>query len=155
AEADALPALLVVRQPGGLTHFVLAWRRHGPLVQLMDPAVGRRWLTGARLLEEVYVHAHRIPAAAWRPWAGSEDFRRPLARRLRDLGLGRGAEALIQTAAADPGWQSLARLDAAARLVAGLVQSGGIRRGREAATLLRAFVQPVAGVGEAQAIPDA
>ena len=25
-------------------HFLVAWRRHGPLVQIMDPAKGRRWL---------------------------------------------------------------------------------------------------------------
>ena len=44
AEAAALPAILIVRLPNGLTHFVLVWRRHGPLVQVMDPAVGRRWV---------------------------------------------------------------------------------------------------------------
>ncbi len=37
SEADALPALVVVRQPNGFTHFVVLWRRHGPLVQVMDP----------------------------------------------------------------------------------------------------------------------
>ena len=31
--ADVLPGIVVVRQPGGLLHFVVAWRRHGPLVQ--------------------------------------------------------------------------------------------------------------------------
>ncbi|HEX9441675.1 MAG TPA: cysteine peptidase family C39 domain-containing protein, partial [Roseiflexaceae bacterium] len=41
-EAEALPALLVVRLPDGLTHFIVAWRRHGSLVQCMDPAQGRR-----------------------------------------------------------------------------------------------------------------
>src|SRR6516162_912437 len=39
-ESQAPPALLVVRQPNGFTHFVLLWRRHGPVVQVMDPAVG-------------------------------------------------------------------------------------------------------------------
>src|SRR5262249_6457006 len=42
--AKALPAIVVTRLPGGLTHFVLVWRQHGPFVQVMDPAVGRRWL---------------------------------------------------------------------------------------------------------------
>src|SRR5437762_2791577 len=45
AESEALPAIVVVHQPNGLTHFVIAWRRFGPFVQLMDPATGRRWLT--------------------------------------------------------------------------------------------------------------
>ena len=44
-EAEALPAILVTCLPNGLTHFVLVWRRLGPLVQIMDPAVGRRWIT--------------------------------------------------------------------------------------------------------------
>jgi ATP-binding cassette subfamily B protein len=64
-EAAALPALLVVRQPGGLTHFVLVWRCLGPLVQVMDPAVGRRWTSRRQLLEQVHVHQQRVPAAAW------------------------------------------------------------------------------------------
>src|SRR5207244_7627296 len=31
-EADALPAIVVTVLPSGLTHFVLLWRRHGPIV---------------------------------------------------------------------------------------------------------------------------
>jgi hypothetical protein len=125
AEAEALPALLVVRLPNGLTHFVLAWRQHGPVVQVMDPAVGRRWVSCARLQEEVYLHTQRVPAAAWRDWAGSQEFLRPLAARLGRLGIGRAGAPLIDEAAADPGWQPLARLDAATRLVAALVHAGG------------------------------
>src|SRR5262249_51715474 len=90
-QTAALPAFLVTPQPNGFRHFVLVWRRHGPLVQVMDPGVGRRWVSCRRLLDEVYVHGHRVPAAAWRDWASSEAFRLPLARRLRDLGLGRDA----------------------------------------------------------------
>ncbi len=141
-EAAALPALLVVRQPNGFTHFVLAWRRHGPLVQVMDPGVGRRWVSARQLLDEVYVHEHRLPAEAWHAWALSDDFRRPLACRLRRLGLGRQAAALVDEAAAVPGWRSLARLDAAGRLVAALAKGGGIRRGREAGRVLGAFLAP-------------
>jgi ATP-binding cassette subfamily B protein len=148
-QAGALPALLVVRQPNGFTHFVLAWRRHGPLVQVMDPAMGRRWLSCGQLLEEVYVHEHSIPAAAWRDWAVSADFQQPLACRLRRLGFGLDSAALLEQAAAAPDWQALARLDAATRLVETLVQGGGVRRGREARTLLQSFVS-----GEQRTIPE-
>jgi len=55
-EAEALPALVVVRLANGLTHFVVAWRRHGRFVQVMDPAVGRRWPTCQRFLDELYTH---------------------------------------------------------------------------------------------------
>src|SRR5947209_1936883 len=34
----ALPAIVVVRHTSGVTHFVIAWRRHGPFIQMMDPA---------------------------------------------------------------------------------------------------------------------
>src|SRR4051812_37655764 len=135
-EAGALPAILVVRLPNGFTHFVLAWRRHGPLVQVMDPAVGRRWVACQRLLDEGYVHSLAFPADAWRDWAASAEFLRPLARRLRALGLGRVAAARIDAAVAGPGWRPLAALDAATRLVEALVRSGGVRRGREARGLV-------------------
>jgi hypothetical protein len=36
-EAQALPALVVVQLPSGVTHFVVAWCRHGHVVHLMGP----------------------------------------------------------------------------------------------------------------------
>jgi ATP-binding cassette subfamily B protein len=155
-EAEALPAILIVRLPSGLTHFVLVWRRLGPFVQVMDPALGRRWLRSSRLLEEVGVHNQAVAAQAWRDWVVSEGLQ-PLGRCLCDLGLGRAAAGLIATAAAAPGWRSLARLDAAARFAAALVSSGGLRRGRE----VRRFLQSLRGqapAGEPDkglAIPEA
>jgi ATP-binding cassette subfamily B protein len=132
AESESLPAIVIVRLPNGLMHFVLAWRRHGPLVQVMDPAVGRRWVRCDRFLEVVYIHTQHVPAADWREWAGGDGFLRPLARRLRDLGAGRDRPGLVAAAAEDPSWRSLARLDAATRFVGSLVRAGGLRRGHEA-----------------------
>ena len=65
-EAMALPAIVVVRRPNGATHFVVAWRRHGRVMQIMDPGTGRRWPTCRRFLDELYVHTQTLPAAAWR-----------------------------------------------------------------------------------------
>src|SRR5689334_4655293 len=65
-EARVLPALVVVRLPNGLTHFVVAWRLHGNIVQLMDPAVGRRWTGAADFLKEVYSHTMPVAASDWR-----------------------------------------------------------------------------------------
>src|SRR5687767_12354924 len=50
-ESRALPAIVVVRLPTGNTHFLVVWRRHGRFVQVMDPAIGRRWPTCQRLLD--------------------------------------------------------------------------------------------------------
>ena len=152
-EAGALPAILVVRLPNGFTHFVLAWRRHGPLVQVMDPAEGRRWLTCQQLLDEVYIYTLAYPADAWRDWAATGEFLRPLARRLRSLGFGHDAAALLDTAVAEPGWRPLARLDAATRLVESLVRAGGVRRGREAKELVRSLLAK-AEAGATGAIPE-
>ena len=60
------PSLVVVRQPNGMTHFVVVWRRHGGWLQVMDPATGRRWTRAERFLCDVYVHTQEVPAEAWR-----------------------------------------------------------------------------------------
>src|SRR5215472_16762184 len=86
-EAAALPAIVVVRLPNGVTHFMVAWRRHGPLLQLMDPATGRRWVTSHRFLDDLYIHTATVPEEDWREWAGSDLFRKALWRRLRNLGV--------------------------------------------------------------------
>src|SRR5689334_14350480 len=49
-EADVLPAIVVVQLASGVTHFVVVWRRHGAMLQLMDPGTGRRWITCKRFL---------------------------------------------------------------------------------------------------------
>jgi ABC-type bacteriocin/lantibiotic exporter with double-glycine peptidase domain len=61
-DRDGLPAIVITRGPGGLAHFVVAWRRHGPLLQVMDPAVGRRFVRARRFVEELYVHQMVLPA---------------------------------------------------------------------------------------------
>ena len=71
AEAAALPAIVVVRPSGGATHFVVVWRRHGRWLQVMDPAIGRRWTTCQRFADEIYRHELQVPAVAWREWAAS------------------------------------------------------------------------------------
>jgi ATP-binding cassette subfamily B protein len=136
-ESDALPAIVVVRLPSGLTHFVVVWRVHGSFVQVMDPARGRRWVRRAAFLREVFVHSLAIAAPAFREWAVSEGFTRPLARRLGSLGIERGdREALIARALEDPDWGALAALDRAVRTVAALVASGALARGTEARRLI-------------------
>jgi ABC-type bacteriocin/lantibiotic exporter with double-glycine peptidase domain len=136
-ESGALPALVVLRMPGGETHFVVLWRKHGPIVQLMDPATGRRWTTAARFLEDCYIHTADVPAPVWRAWAGSQGALRGMRRRLADLSVTKPTvDALLGRALGDPGWRTLATLDAAARMTASLVSAGGVGRGREAEEVL-------------------
>jgi ATP-binding cassette subfamily B protein len=139
--ARALPALLVTRQASGMLHFLVAWRRHGPIVQVMDPAKGRRWLQTPDFIDELYVHVQTVSARAWREWAGSGEFLDSLGQRLARLGLSHPLrERLAADASSDPGYRGLATLDAATRMVTAIVDSGGLRRGRDAARILRTLV---------------
>ncbi|WP_437936070.1 ATP-binding cassette domain-containing protein [Sorangium sp. So ce341] len=137
-EAQALPALAIVRQSAGPLHVVVLWRRHGGLVQVMDPATGRRWLTRRQLEGELYQHELPLSAADFRDWAASDGFTRPLERRLAWLGAGSRP---LEAALSAPGWRAIAALDAGARLVTSLVRSGGLGRGREAARVLGALLE--------------
>ena len=134
SDSSALPAILIVRTPNGATHFVVAWRRHGSLIQVMDPGVGRRWTAAARLTEELYVHKQTLPAAAWREWAGTESFLHPL--RCRIARLGATADKLVNAALRDDSPRVLATLDAATRMTEALAAAGAVKRGGEAARLL-------------------
>jgi ABC-type bacteriocin/lantibiotic exporter with double-glycine peptidase domain len=152
AEAAALPAIAVTRLPGGVNHFVVVWRRLGNRVQIMDPGVGRRWIAADRLRDDLYVHEMDLPVEAWRGWAGSDDLRRPLAARLAGLGLASGAtDAAIEAALAHDGWQPIAALDAAARLVEELVRARAVDRGAAAAALVASLA--AAGAVRVDAIP--
>jgi ABC-type bacteriocin/lantibiotic exporter with double-glycine peptidase domain len=145
-QTNALPAIAVVSLPTGMTHFVLVWRKHGPLVQAMDPAAGRRWLSREHLLSSLHLHTQLAPLLDWREWATSEKFLRPLRRKLSDLGCSNGqALRLTERAAADNGWRPLATLEASVRTVEALVSSRSFNRGSEASDLLeRIFADSLA-----------
>jgi ATP-binding cassette subfamily B protein len=161
-EAQALPAMVVVTLPTGLTHFLVIWGRVGRFLQVMDPSTGRRWVAWDRFLNELYIHSFPVPAAAWREWAGSAGMILPLRRRMGDLGLLEAdIDRLIQLALQDPGWLAIAVLDAAVRMTAALVRSGGLIPGSEAAGILESFFMqnlaagPAGEVGDIVRIPSA
>lgn len=136
-ESAALPAIVVVQLPSGLTHFVVVWRRHGNTVQIMDPAVGRRWVSCAQFANEIYLHSMPVPAMDWREFAASKDFQGALNARLRRIGISAAARARLAARALEEESSSgLAALDAGARLMGALVRSGGVRRARDSARLL-------------------
>ena len=104
-ESESLPAIVVVRLPNGVTHFQVVWRKHGNLLQCMDPAIGRRWVSRTKFLDEVYVHKTRVPAQAWREWAETPPAQAAFRRRLDDLGA--KGKKLLRIALTDPTWRSL------------------------------------------------
>jgi ABC-type bacteriocin/lantibiotic exporter with double-glycine peptidase domain len=120
-EAKLLPCLAVVRLEGGGNHFVVVWRRHGPLLQVMDPGRGRRWISATGFLKDLYKHRQQVPAEAWEEWARGEGLAcGPLPARIRRLGL--DPKPLLERALAKPGWKALAALDAAVHLAQTLQQ---------------------------------
>lgn len=138
--ANALPAIVVVRLPDGYTHFVVAWRNHAQFLQVMDPATGRRFPTTKRFLNEIFVHTFPVPASDWRQWASSDEFVHPLSERMQKIIPDENiVEQLIEKALTDPGWQSLAALDATTRLVNSMVKSGGVRAGRSSIVMFEHF----------------
>jgi ATP-binding cassette subfamily B protein len=148
AEARALPAIAVVVLPNGLTHFVVVWRRHGPFLQVMDPATGRRWTRSSQLLSELYIHTMPVAEEDWREYAQSDDFLRPLQRRMDLLGVASHLGEEFQATTRDPRWQPIAALDAAVRMVESIAGSGGIERGAQAARVIENFA------GKSGTIPD-
>ena len=52
-ESQALPAILVISLPNGLTHFLVVWGTIGGRIQVMDPASGRRWPTWKKFVKRI------------------------------------------------------------------------------------------------------
>lgn len=134
--SSLLPAIVIVRQPGGLLHFVVAWRRHGPVVQIMDPATGRRWPGSRQFADQLFVHRMPVPTAAWRSWADSDLFHEGLTARARRCGVsGAAIGSLIRRASEDGAWRPFAALDASIRMVQALRSAGGFSRAEAERTL--------------------
>ena len=142
SSANTLPAIVVVKLPNGMTHFVVVWSRHGRFLQIMDPGIGRRWQAWERFLADVYVHSYPISAQVWRDWAGSEGFIQPLKQRFERIGIGaKSMESMMLQADEDIEWYSYAAIDASLRLVDSLVRAKGITRGEESVKVLERFFQ--------------
>lgn len=142
----ALPALVVTRTPGGLTHFVVAWSQHYGWVQLMDPGVGRRWVRRENFMADIFKHSFPVPASTWRAWAGSAGFILPLEWRMRQLKIPDDRiEAIRADALENPGWQGLAALDAAIRLVETLVKTKALEPGQQCGGLIFALYRANSG----------
>ena len=130
-EAKLLPAIAVVLRASKVTHFVVAWRSYGGLLQVMDPAVGRQWQPKAQFVSSLYIHTLPVSAKGWREWAESEKF---TAATSAEVGRSwvfraRPRKRFVESALSVPGWRGLSRLEAGTRSLGAIVRSGGLRRG--------------------------
>ena len=130
-EADCLPALVVTRLPSGLTHFVVVWRTLGPLVQIMDPGRGRRWMKRTVLERDIYVHENAVSASDVSQWLTSPVFVNTLRGQMQRI-LGRSAANRILEESLPEGWEQLAVVDAALRTTVRLIRQGAMTPGRAA-----------------------
>ena len=154
-DSHALPAIAVIRLPNGNIHFTVLWRQHGPFVQVMDPAVGRRWIGSQTFLSDLYIHTFPVPAADWREWAETDEFIKPLEQRMLKLGIRREIQKeLIESAKSDVDWFSLAALDATVRMVTHLT-SGGLKKGRPAQRLIQELYARVSADKESTSLISA
>lgn len=146
-----LPAIAVVRHPTGVPHFVVCWRRHGDLVQVMDPAMGRRWQPVGSFLSELFVHSQVVPIKSLRGWLSGSGFQRPLRTRMAALGMSDSTiSRLLDSAKSEKAWMRWAQLDAAVRMAASLQTSSAISAGEEATRL----VETLAFHSEPSEIPE-
>lgn len=140
-ESAALPAIAMILMPGGLTHFVVVWSVHGGLLQIMDPAAGRRWISAKTFLRQLFIHRMPVSAEGFESWARSPSFCGALRRRLESLTGRAQADSILREALDTPGYQAIAELDAATRLTAGIVRARGLSKGQEAARALVALLE--------------
>jgi hypothetical protein len=116
SQPKMLPAIVVLDEPDDEQQFVVAWRLDGDRVQIMDPREGRRWIPRAELQRRLHVYTTTMPLDEYRPAIGAPDFGDALQARMAALGADRSAaRALLDRAAADPGWRGLGALDVAIR----------------------------------------
>lgn len=144
SSSDVLPAIVVVELPNGMTHFVVVWSVHGPFVQIMDPAAGRRWMTQKTFTDWLHVHSVPIKLPDLLHWIRSDGFQSPVRQRLENLMIDPlTIDNFIRDAMQDSGWLRPAALDATIRMVDAVVRSKGIKRGGEAADILKLFYRKV------------
>ncbi|MEY4761376.1 MAG: hypothetical protein RLZZ200_1232, partial [Pseudomonadota bacterium] len=137
----SLPAVVVVRGADISTHFVVVWRRIGAWLQVMDPAVGRRWVRASKFLDDVFDHEMSVPRQDWADWARTDEFIQPLRERLAAIGAtDADADRLVREADAYPGWYGFGTLDACLRMVRSVVAAGGLERGGAAVALLSSLI---------------
>jgi ATP-binding cassette subfamily B protein len=140
-DPGVLPAIVVIRLPNNLTHFVVAWSRVHKALQIMDPAVGRTWWSQQQFLSSLYIHRVAVPVSVWREWVESEVFLGALSRKMSQLGCFQNdIQNWVRGAVDSPGWRPIATLEAATRVVEQMVRAGALRRGQESSRALQHLI---------------
>ncbi len=139
AQTRALPAVVVLHAPNIGNHLVVVWRRFGPWLQVMDPERGRYWTTVDDFQRRLLIHEQVISPEQCAVLTRSSAYSAALGQRARELGIARHQLApLLARELSKAGWQGMARIDAALRMLARVRAAGAFRqRGSAAAALDR------------------
>jgi ABC-type bacteriocin/lantibiotic exporter with double-glycine peptidase domain len=137
-----LPAVFVVKIASGATHFVVVWRKFGQWLQIMDPAVGRRWVKRGDFLNQVFRHETSVPAAAWMEWIKTDEFQEPMKRQMIEIGAtARDRKWLFAAIDDKESWYPAAVLEASLRMVTTICRNGGLKPGPDAVRLLKGMYE--------------
>ncbi len=140
-QGNKSPILIVVRRADTAAHFVIVWRRIGPWLQIMDPAVGRRWVTQKQLERDIYIQQLQLPTEDWFQWAIGEQCQAFIMTRLALLGANRKqARNMVRQTIEQSHWYAIATLDAAIRMVHHLYEAGAVHQGQQCFRLLQSLI---------------
>lgn len=130
-DKNLLPCLVPFVSSDGQRHHVIAWRRHGRRIQVMDPMAGRRWMSEPEFNSRLYIETLQEPAEDWRKRAAVNGFCDGLKNRMISLNLDRSfTDQLMQAVTENSQWKPLAALDAVVRLMQSLVRSRSVKPGK-------------------------
>jgi ATP-binding cassette subfamily B protein len=148
-EARCFPALVVIRNALGLNHFVVVWNANRFFLQVMDPGVGRRWMTWKGFRRELLSHTVESSPEEWLSWALEPKQLEVLKARLKRISAppSLADRALARARAGE--WKPLAALDASVRFASVLERTGALRRAGKAVETL--WTEALASV---DAIPE-
>lgn len=132
----SLPLIVSAQSADLPPNYILIWQHVGPFWQVMDPRIGRRWLTASQLQLRLHPHDAEYSFDEMETIFDPEVFSADLEVRLQNL--------LLPTHMVKEGlnylerdWQELAALDAIIRFLQELVQAGSLRHGQNVAAALR------------------
>jgi len=152
-ETDALPAIVVVRLPDGTGHFVVIWRMHGQMIQIMDPAIGRIWITQQKLFDMLYPFSQPVDTKTWENYSKSETFCLPLIRRMSDLNIRMAEINRLIDRAQQNDWRDMATLDASVRILHTIYHSGIDLSADDAEKILKTYYECALNESSKKIIP--
>jgi ATP-binding cassette subfamily B protein len=153
SETDALPAIVVVRLPDGYGHFVVVWRMHGQMIQIMDPAIGRLWITQQKLFDTLYPFTQSVDIHIWEDYSKSDIFCLPLTKRMSNLNIPMSKINHLINHAKQNDWQYMATLDAAVRILHTIVHSRSFFTDKDSEKILTTYYELALNDPSKQIIP--